>query len=208
MEGAFGELLLPRDRKAGGTWIAARADGYTLVLLNGAFKPHISKPPYRLSRGAIIPAIMQAQFPEIAFTDFYLENIEPFTLIIAKDNYLEEWRWDGQAKYHNLLNASIAHCWSSVTLYADWQIRFREKWFLSAAELNFMQLPENLMVWHGRKGRGAPDYDIILKRTGGLVTVSTTIVEKLNNKISMRYCDYLSGSRVIHNMAKVLPLVI
>ena len=37
------KLLYPKDEKAGGTWIVAKEDGTTIVLLNGAFVNHQKK---------------------------------------------------------------------------------------------------------------------------------------------------------------------
>jgi hypothetical protein len=197
--GRYGKLVLPIDRKAGGTWIAAREDGWVAVLLNGAFEPHIPAPPYRQSRGVIIPEIMQHPLPDLAFSGLVLENTEPFTLIIAGKNLLKEWRWDGHKKSERDHDFSEARCWSSVTLYNPEQVAAREGWFLKAVASGVVYNSQTLAQWHAAKGKGEPHFDIMLNRADGLLTVSTTIIEKLDQTLLMHYTDYLSGFRTMIN---------
>lgn len=206
LAGRHGTLVLPRDRKAGGTWIAAREDGWVSVLLNGAFEPHTPAPPYRQSRGAIIPEIMQQALPDIAFTRLELENTEPFTLIIAGENFLKEWRWDGHKKFERELDGSVANCWSSVTLYHPEQVSIRKGWFAEAIASRTIFNSDTLAQWHATGGRGEPHFDIMLHRPDGLLTVSTTIVEKQAHSLSMHYTDYLSGFHTKINPVKAVSV--
>jgi hypothetical protein len=191
----IGSAIMPVDGKAGGTWIAARDDGWSVVLLNGAFDLHIAQPPYRHSRGAIIPALMNATQPDVFFNGFHLDNIEPFTTIIAGPEQLYECRWDGRQTFQKQLNPESAFCWSSATLYNKEQRQERESWFLEAFEKGALNSIQALMDFHGTPGRSDPHYDIMLSRPNGLETVSTTVVLKNAHTLQMDYCDYLSALR-------------
>jgi hypothetical protein len=195
VENKAGRLIFPKDGAAGGTWIAAREDGNAAVLLNGAFECHKASPPYRHSRGIIIPSIMQSKNPGLQFEWMDLDNIEPFTLIAATPKGLEEWRWDGQKKWHKPLNPSEAHCWSSATLYNHSQIQARSQWFFDAYTAGNLKGADDLMQWQSTGGFSDKDFDIILKRPNGIETISTTIVHKDASTIGFDYLDLLSGLR-------------
>lgn len=47
-------VFFPKDLQAGGTWIAAAENKRIVCLMNGAFKPYLSSPLYRKSRGLIL----------------------------------------------------------------------------------------------------------------------------------------------------------
>jgi len=196
----IGSVIMPVDGKAGGTWIATREDGWSVVLLNGAFALHIANPPYRHSRGAIIPALMNAAQPYAFFNGFDLDNIEPFTLVIAGPNQLFEYRWDGTRNFQKVLNPEEAFCWSSATLYNTEQQTERENWFLETFESGILNSIPALRDFHGTPGKSDPFYDIMLSRPNGLETVSTTIVQKNAHGVQMDYCDYLSGLRTSLHM--------
>ncbi|MFM8371345.1 MAG: NRDE family protein, partial [Bacteroidota bacterium] len=53
-EGPDGQIVYPRDSKAGGTWFAVSESGKTVCLLNGAFVRHHHNPPYKRSRGLMV----------------------------------------------------------------------------------------------------------------------------------------------------------
>jgi hypothetical protein len=190
-----GTVLMPRDGKAGGTWIAAREDGWSVVLLNGAFDLHVAQPPYRHSRGVIIPAMMKDSQPEAVFNRLDLQNIEPFTLIVAGPGQLFECRWNGMHKFQKPLDPVSAFCWSSATLYNQEQQKQRENWFLEAVEDGRLVNIAGLMHFHGTPGKSDPQVDIMLTRPNGMETVSTTIIRKDRHTMQMDYCDYLSGLR-------------
>jgi len=56
------KLLYPKDEKAGGTWIVARNDGTSIILLNGAFINHIKLTNYRKSRGQFYWKLLKLHF--------------------------------------------------------------------------------------------------------------------------------------------------
>ena len=48
------EIIFPKDKGAGGSWIAASSQDRLVCLLNGAFDCHQRTPPYRKSRGQMV----------------------------------------------------------------------------------------------------------------------------------------------------------
>src|SRR3954452_11244435 len=96
-------LIYPEDGDAGGSWIALNENSNVAVLLNGGFEKHISKPPYRKSRGLVFLDIIKHASPVNYFLDFNLSEIEPFTVIILEQNKLFECRWTGDNKFCNKL---------------------------------------------------------------------------------------------------------
>lgn len=196
-ESRQGNLLMPVDGKAGGTWIGLRQDGVAAVLLNGAFFNHIRRPWYRHSRGIIIPEILRAANPFKAFSIYQLDDIEPFTLILV-GNALVEWRWDGEKLHQKQHDLGRPLCWSSATLYNESQQGLRENWFMDALRAKTIDDAESLMKWQSTGGLGPKHTDICLEREDGIGTVSTTIVSTVDNKLEMWYEDYLSrGPQVL-----------
>ena len=115
-------VVCPVDPLASGTWIAASDYGDVVCLLNGAFKKHKHRPPYRLSRGIVVLNYFESGNPEQFSADYNLGNIEPFTMVIVhrgKKPELYELRWDGKEKFFTPLNEKEFHLWSSATLYDE-----------------------------------------------------------------------------------------
>lgn len=110
-------LTYPKDEKGNGTWIGCNENNGIAVLLNGAFTKHQQKPPYKHSRGLIIPTILQSTNPAEALELMNLKGIEPFTIIIYFNNQLSEYRWDEHILHITKLNTAKAYCWNSATLY-------------------------------------------------------------------------------------------
>ncbi|HSK12785.1 MAG TPA: NRDE family protein [Phnomibacter sp.] len=187
----FGCLLSPRDGKAGGTWIAVRDDGYAAVLLNGGREPHIYSPPYSRSRGTIIPEIMQAARPDIAMQHVDLKGVEPFTLVVANGAHLVEMVWNGNVRSVEAADTLKPFCRSSATLYDTEQQGKRAAWFMEQWEAGTFASAGELAKWHSKGGFGPATYDIRMQRTGGLLTVSTTVVEVIQGKAIMKYIDHL-----------------
>jgi len=182
-------LIYPKDGDAGGTWIAMKDNGDAAVLLNGAFKKHTSKPPYRKSRGLVFLDIFGAAAPVKHFTKLNLKNIEPFTLILLIDSCLYECRWDGIKKYGKQLQNNKAHIWSSVTLYDEEVVQRREAWFAKWLHANTTPTQHDIINFHRFGGDGDTNNDLRMNREGIVYTVSITGIELGNEKSIMTYLD-------------------
>ena len=184
-------LIYPKDAAAGGTWIATAENGNAAVLLNGAFKKHISMPPYRKSRGIIFIEIIASAEPYLHFLQLNLDNIEPFTLVLFCSNNLYECRWDGQIKHHKILDKELPQIWSSTTLYEDDVIKKREQWFAEWLKINNQPSQSEILRFHLFTGDGDVQNDLLVNRNNTLLTVSITGIEWNNNKAEINYSDLI-----------------
>jgi len=121
------KLYFPRDRDAGGTWIAVKESGDAAVLLNGAFIDHDPEPPYKQSRGLVFLDLLAQPNASLAFSRKDLSDIEPFTFILLEGKMLKEFRWDGTEKYYKDKQPDVPHLWCSSTIYDGMETRKRVK---------------------------------------------------------------------------------
>jgi hypothetical protein len=193
-------LLCPRDKAAGGSWIACHQDGAVAVLLNGAFEKHQQRTAYRKSRGLVFLDIVASSDLYLACKRVDLTNVEPFTLVLWAGDRLFECRWDGVKKHISELSAAAAHIWSSVTLY-DAAIAFkRKKWFEAWLQLHPFPSIEELVQFHLFAGDGDPDNNLRINRTGFLLTVSITAIEIAKDKFMMQYLDLPAEDKSVREL--------
>lgn len=183
-------LLYPTDAEKGGTWIALKENGDAAVLLNGAFEKHQSRPPYRMSRGLLIPEILSAERPTLYLSRMNLEGIEPFTLVIFESGSLFEMRWDGSQQYARQLAAYRPQIWSSATLYDEKIIRKRQQWFASFLNQTPVPTQQDILRFHQFAGEGDPRNDLMMSAAGIYRTVSTTGILLCEGRGSMTYIDH------------------
>jgi hypothetical protein len=191
------EVVYPKDAQAGGTWIAAADNGYTLCLLNGAFQRHMPAPPYRRSRGLVLLDFFRYNNPERFTREYDFEGIEPFTLVMIrkgeKQNAVDELRWDGSSTHSRAVDASMPQIWSSATLYDPEVIHAREQWFSNWLE----QFPRpdafRLLAFHHFGGSGDEKNDILMNRENKLRTLSITSISYTEAGCMIMYDDLLAG---------------
>lgn len=188
-------VFYPKDGQAGGTWIATDEQRYTLCLLNGAFEAHVPCPPYRQSRGQVIPDFFGYE-NEIDFSLHYgFMGIEPFTLIVVEYDptlSLLELRWDGVQLHRTILDATIPYLWSSATLYPPPIRQKRERWFTNWLTHQSGYSQEAIVAFHQQTGEGDPENDLLMQRQGGIRTVSITSVERNEQAHRLYYSDLLT----------------
>jgi hypothetical protein len=224
------KVIFPKDPDAGGTWIAASEGGYSLCLLNGGFKIHESKPPYRLSRGIVLLDFLKYRDVGDFLAGYDFQGIEPFTLLIAggPDNSmnepdhslnepghspdepgknqdkptssLNELRWDGGHIHHTELASENPRIWSSVTLYPDEVIRLREKWFQDWLLMDPEVSIADAVSFHKKAGTGDIQNDIMMNRDE-VRTVSITSIVRSRNTYEMSYEDIISGKTFHRNIS-------
>lgn len=190
------KLLYPKDEKAGGTWIVAREDGTTIVLLNGAFINHQKKPNYSKSRGVILMEIIQAQFPLLHFQEMNLDNVEPFTLIIFQNNKLTEVKWDEVEKHFVDKSIKKTHIWSSATLYNRIQRIKRKQWFEDFCRHNNPLSIDKILSFHTNTQATNTQYGLVINREDKTKTVSITQLLLKNNKPEMTYIDRINNTTI------------
>lgn len=187
-------LIYPKDRDAGGTWIAMRDNGIAAVLLNGGFIMHTPTPPYAKSRGLIFLDVVRAAQPVKYFQHIDINNIEPFTLIVIESAGLYECRWDGHTKHCRPLNSSQSYLWSSVTLYDEAVIKKREWWFQQWLKKNPNPSQDDILHFHQFAGDGDTHNDLRMNRDGRMLTVSVTSIELSSDAGKMKYLDLKDNS--------------
>ncbi|MBS1933629.1 MAG: NRDE family protein, partial [Bacteroidetes bacterium] len=171
-----GNILFPKDAKAGGTWFALHENGNAAVFLNGGKIKHIPQPPYSKSRGLTLIDIIDSYEPFEKFLEISLDNIEPFTAIIWSNGKLYECAWDGSAKSFCRLRADLPHIWSSVTLYDDDAIMKRRKWFADWQRKYPQPELQDILTFH-QFNDGDNHDGFLMNRNGITMTVSITSVE-------------------------------
>ena len=184
-----GKLIFPKDTDAEGSWIALHENGNAAVLLNGAFEKHISRPPYRLSRGKILLTVIASENPVRRFDRLNLERIEPFTLVIVEKGDLYECRWDGNKKYCRQLRNYRHYIWSSATLYEKEIVKKREQWFAAFLNRNSNPTQEDILNFHQFTGDGDKNNNLQMERSGLYSTVSITSILLTVDRGSMKYLD-------------------
>jgi uncharacterized protein with NRDE domain len=195
------KIIFPKDARAGGTWFAAADNGVVAVLLNGAFKKHIAKPPYRKSRGLILLEIMEADKPLSFFQQLNLDNIEPFTVVLYQPGRLYELRWDGTGKHEKQLDITGNYIWSSSTLYSDEIIKRRKILFEQFIKTSVDITVESIHDFHN-SNNGDAENGFIINRQTGMKTFSITQAVVTCNTVNFLHSDLLQQKKY----AEILPI--
>jgi len=189
-------LIFPRDKGAGGTWIAASSNNKLVCLLNGAFERHPRNLPYPRSRGIMVLEFFKYPDANQFFAAYDFSDLESFTLITYDNGQLWDFRWDEykQQKFIKALDIREYHIWSSATLYEKAVQKKREKW-LDEWLLNRTDFSKAaILELHKKGGEGNPSIDFMMNRYNYLVqTVSITQVVGKEGKMEMNYHDLMKN---------------
>lgn len=188
------ELVFPKDKLAGGTWIASNPIGKTACLLNGAFINHQKAKHYDRSRGLILlESFNYNTTPE--FCDaVQLINVEPFTLLTLDYqegalNKFYELRWDGVNKHLKKLSHIDNQIWSSATLYAPSVQEARQSLFETWLQKHNDFEDKMILNFHNRKHGLNTNEDILMKGKGDLRTLSISQIHVQQNNAVFNYFD-------------------
>lgn len=175
------DLIYPIDGEAGGTWIVT-SQKYTLCLLNGAFDKHDMNRSFSKSRGIVVLDAISHDNINDFITNYSLEGVEPFTLIIIENGKsISELRWDERKKHVKSLDYTKPHIWSSSTLYPPEIVRAREEWFSKWLQENKKQ---DMLIFHKQGGFTDSENDVIMDRGFiGTVSVTNMVIEGDNRQI-------------------------
>lgn len=189
------EMIYPKDKIAGGTWIGTSSKKRLVCILNGAFVKHSRKTAYKKSRGVIAKEILAHNDVELFIFELQLKDIEPFTVIIADWNEvnlkLYELIWDGNQKHITKLK-NEPKIWSSSTLYDSESKELRITWFNNWLLKNDLS-SESILKFHHSKV-GDLEQSIYMKRSY-VETVSITSIKKEKNSISISYEDLVHSKK-------------
>jgi hypothetical protein len=183
------DVAAPIDRQKGGSWVAVKASGAAMVLLNGAFEAHTAGQVYRQSRGVIFKQIFEADGPVFAFRQMDLAGVEPFTLVIFDGWVLFDCRWNGIEKQIMPCDDAKAHIWSSATLYGPDARAKRAGWFGAFLRNTPYPSAAACFQFHVRGGEGDAHDAILMRRPTGHATVSITSLILTPHRATMHYWD-------------------
>jgi Transport and Golgi organisation 2 len=186
-------IWYPKDGGAGGSWIALKQDGNSAVLLNGAFEKHIKEAKYRKSRGLIFLSIIKQDNLLHGFTTEKLDGIEPFTLIVKNAKGLFECNWDGKNKHLQEKDRSLAHIWSSCTLYNQ-EVRLKRGSYFSNWFIN-NSIPSVAQIVEMHQSSPFPNNaeNFMMQRSDGISTVSITCIKVDSEQSEINYLDNSSA---------------
>lgn len=190
-------VTFPQDPQGHGTWIAASAQA-TVCLLNGAFAPHLPKPPYKHSRGLVILHFFTYPSADVFADTYDCCEIEPFTLLIAEVGRLVELRWNGKRLFMHEKDPDRPHIWSSATLYTTDVIERREAWFRDWQHQQPYPSVEAIRWFHQTAGDGDPENSLRMNRQNALLTLSLTSIVHTREEVTMIYHDFAQAITTQH----------
>jgi Transport and Golgi organisation 2 len=188
-------IMFPKDTLANGTWIASAENGFSLVLLNGAFESHLPQPPYRRSRGLMLLDFFNFNDVKKFASDYNFSGIQPFTLLILNESNkltMSELRWDGENLHFSEPDALQSRIWSSATLYPAAVQLAREQWFAEWLAKHPAPDLEDVLHFHHFGGSGDVANDLLMHRPG-VFTVSITVVSNRDGDTEMNYEDLIQN---------------
>lgn len=180
-------MAFPKDPLSGGSWFTVDENGNTAVLLNGARQKHIPTGHYRKSRGLILLEVIDALSPLKHWGDMNLENIEPFTILLYREDQLYLLRWDGHHKETTPLKADHNHILSSSTLYTEALQKRREQWFFDFMDHNTPVSSEEMLSFHRYTEEEDNENGLIIDRGNLLRTLSITQCVIRKDKTDIHY---------------------
>ncbi|WP_147676123.1 NRDE family protein [Algibacter pacificus] len=199
-------LLFPKDKVGGGTWIGISEKNRIICVLNGGREKHIRKNKYRLSRGVVAKDFLITDHIETCIEHYNFDDIEPFTIVISDWNSelkFYELVWDGSQKQFTKLPLE-PKIWSSSTLYNQTMRTERLQWFETYKKENKLT-SESILNFHKTAGANNDDFGVIMNR-GFVKTTSITQVEKVNNNVNMRY-ESLHNQQITSKTLKTPQIV-
>lgn len=184
------QVTFPQDPLGQGTWIAS-STARTVCLLNGAFRAHRSKPPYKHSRGLVVLDAFNYLSLQSFVENYNFTGLEPFTLLLIEIGQLLVLRWDGGQLFITEKNANQKHIWSSATLYKPEVVKKRQEWFDSWVSSTEDLSLDSIRKFHLTAGDGEPENAVRMRRDNLYQTVSLTSVVRSGTEMEIIYEDLI-----------------
>lgn len=204
------DVVFPVDPKGRGTWIGVSSAGNAAALLNGGGEQHKHQPPYRHSRGLIIPEFLKATDFASFYRSFDFDGLEPFTMITFENRKIFEIVKSEEEVKVTEHDASKPLFRLSYQLFPETSINERSLEFYRWYYKRKVVTAEQVFDYHAFRTYELPH---IKKYDTGehiLKTVSITQVISNNRKFQMNYYDavndiHLFNFTKIDNPAGVVP---
>lgn len=194
-------LIFPKDKKAGGSWIAMNDKGNVNCLLNGGIIAHEKQKHHTISRGNVLIEFTRSALKvQDYFSGVELGKVEPFTIVALSHengivNDLTEFIWDGADKHYRKLDINRPYIWSSVTLYSPQHRKgLKESFEQFYMEYKKTISKETIFRFHSGDDSIENPIKIIRHHDDGLRTVSITQVTSANKNPVFSYFDLLNDS--------------
>ena len=184
------ELIYPRDKVGGGTWIGVSSKSRLVCLLNGGFERHERTMRYRMSRGIVVTNLLTVDRLVRYIENVDFNNIEPFTIILidwSKSLKTYELVWDGLERHFQQLDHK-PKIWSSSMLYTSEMRAKREEWFKDWLTDHPQYDQKDIVDFHQNTDRGTKEYALRIKRPF-VETVSMTSVKK-DEQLTLDYIHF------------------
>ncbi|TVQ43110.1 MAG: hypothetical protein EA362_11935 [Saprospirales bacterium] len=180
------EITYPEDPLGKGSWIV-QYGSLGLTIMNGAYKPHKRRLPYRFSRGLIPFHYINCKEQSVDFLrDFNVIGIEPFTLLAVDQKGVKEYRWDEDVlDLHTFGRES--RIWASAPLYDDQMLNQRRNWFNRFLRKKPDPSPMDVHDFYFKYGNGDKHSGLIINRENGVKTVSISCIEYQKGVPKMHY---------------------
>lgn len=186
-------LFYPKDKVAGGTWIGVAEQNRLVCLLNGGFVYHDPSVKFANSRGVVVKALLTSVDLKSTLYGIDLENVAPFTLVVidwANENKAYELVWCRNTRHVTELDVKKPYVWSSSTLYTDEVKAERKEWFAKEVLSQTSNEKSAVLKFHKNELLGCVRTSPKMKREI-VETISTTMVIKEVDEVSMEYHDYV-----------------
>ena len=194
-------VMYPVDPEGKGTWIGISSDGKVASLLNGGTIKHERTPPYKHSRGLVIPAYFS--YPDVVeFSGKYdFSGLEPFTLIAIESEKIFILIWENETLTLREKNSRLPHIFFSRSLYPVSSLESRSSNFLSWY-MNHRSAGENDMLNYNLTQKFESD-QIAKFDTGShiLKTVSVSVIGWDKNMTRFLYYDTLNDLRLSNSVS-------
>lgn len=183
--------VFPIDPLGKGTWIGMSENGRVACILNGSDEWHKHDPPYRHSRGLIIPAYFSSSSFYEFFRNYNFEGLEPFTLVVFEQQKIYIGTFDGTESAIKILDKSKAFLLTSAKLYSqestlDKKLKFNNWWD------TYPKVTYSEIVNHNLKWRYENELDKSLTNGHPVQTVSLTAIYYNPKKTRMDYYDLVN----------------
>lgn len=198
--------VYPTDPQSGGTWLAVTDAGLVLAVLN-------SNPPIpasergRRSRGAIIPALLEADTPADALAEFDrrfdFAEFPPFRLVLVGRGILADVQWDGrEPMVLNRLIAGAPLLFTSSGLGDHIVEGVRRELFDVMFATNLAEWPAVQDAFHRHRWAGREHLSVDMCRPDAQ-TVSRSVIELDDTAATYRYAadPADSGSETITTLS-------
>lgn len=205
-------LVYPKDKIAGGTWIATSYNDISVCLLNGGYKKHKRQLPYARSRGVILKERFKYNNNQNFINQIDLNNVEPFTLLMIDHHNLKNIDfkvlvWDEKQKHISTINTDKNHIWASATLYDKTQREMRQEWFTKFTKLHQSMTSEEIINFHTGSFTNQKSDDMLMQRQGKLKTISVSQINISTNSKHFIYKDLNNQQDFIINLNEICQTV-